>query len=196
MEYMKSFFKKIKWESLLTALFTIIVGIVFLCEPENSGNVLCIVAGVSFLVLGAALFVRYFASGFLFGTTFLASSVILIATGIFSLARPDVFMTVITFIFGIFLILDGILKIQDGVDCLRANVRAWWLLFIVAALSITLGFIIMFDSFDSIMVIAGISLIIDGVFDIITTLMFSSHVRKIEKRVRNVVHDVIENEEE
>lgn len=188
MNYIKKLFKKMKWETLITALMSIIVGILFLVEPENSSNVLCTVVGVAFVVLGAAMLVRYFASGLLFGSIHLIFSIILLAIGIFSLSKPDTFKIIITFIFGLFLIIDGLLKIQDGMDCYRANVKGWWVLFIVSVLSIVLGSLVMFGSFDSIMIFAGVSLIVDGVLDIITTLVFSSHVRKVEKRV----HDVIE----
>ena len=189
MNYIKNLFKKMKWETLITALITIVVGIVFLIEPENSSNILCLVIGISFVVLGAALLVRYFASGFLFGSTHLIMSVILLVIGIFSLSRPNAFKGIITVVFGIFLILDGLLKVKDGVDCCRAHVKGWWLLFVVSALSIILGSLVMFGSFDSIMIFAGISLIVDGVCDIITTLAFSSHVRKIEKRVHEVIEE-------
>ena len=85
--------------------------------------------------------------------------------------------------------IDGLLKIQDGVDCYHANVKGWWALFLVSALSIVLGSLVMFGSFDNIMIFAGISLIVDGVLDIVTTLVFSSHVRKVEKRVHEVIEE-------
>ena len=116
MNYIKSLFKKMKWETLITALMSIIVGILFLVEPENSSNVLCTVVGVAFVLLGAAMLVRYFASGFLFGSIHLIASIILLAIGIFSLSKPETFKIIITFVFGLFLMIDGLLKIQDGMD--------------------------------------------------------------------------------
>lgn len=189
MNYIKSLFKKMKWETLITALMSIIVGILFLVEPENSSNVLCTVVGVAFVLLGAAMLVRYFASGFLFGSIHLIASIILLAIGIFSLLKPETFKIIITFVFGLFLMIDGLLKIQDGMDCYRANVKGWWALFLVSVLSIVLGSLVMFGSFDNIMIFAGISLIVGGVLDIITTLVFSSHVRKVEKRVHEVIEE-------
>ena len=41
------------------------------------------------------------------------------------------------------------------------------------------------DYLNSKIVFAGISLIVDGVCDFVTTLVFSSHLRKTEKAIKN-----------
>ena len=76
---MKEFFRKIKWESLITALFAVIIGIVFLAVPEQSSTVVCYVAGAIFILLGAILLTRYLVTGLLFGSHLFVTSVILIA---------------------------------------------------------------------------------------------------------------------
>ena len=53
MEQIKSFFKKIKWETLITALFAIAIGIVFIVVPQSSADVICIVLGSVLIALGA-----------------------------------------------------------------------------------------------------------------------------------------------
>lgn len=43
---------------------------------------------------------------------------------------------------------------------------------------------VLFGKFDSIMLLAGISLIADGVFDLIVTLAFSKRIRTAREKLR------------
>ena len=51
----------------------------------------------------------------------------------------------------------------------------------LAVLTIVLGILVMFG--ESVMLLLGISLIIDGVSDIVTTLWLSAGVRKVKKEI-------------
>ena len=53
-----------------------------------------------------------------------------------------------------------------------------------ALASIALGCVVLFGKFDSIMLLAGISLIADGVFDLIVTLAFSKRIRTAREKLR------------
>ena len=89
--------------------------------------------------------------------------------------------------FGLFLVADGVGKIHDGIDCAKAKMPGWWVLFALAALSIVLGILVMFG--DSIMTLLGISLIVDGVCDIVTTAWLGAGVRKVRKEINEAVKD-------
>mgnify|MGYP004689449281 FL=1 len=59
--------------------------------------------------------------------------------------------------------------------------QGWWIWFLLAVLTIVLGILVMFG--ESVMPLLGISLIIDGVSDIVTTLWLSAGVRKVKKEI-------------
>lgn len=82
MDTLKSFFRKIKWETLVTALLAIVIGVLFIVFPENSGNVICYVAGGIFVFLGTFLMIRHFYSGSIFGSYMLIVSILLIVVGV------------------------------------------------------------------------------------------------------------------
>ncbi len=202
METLKSLVKKIKWETVLTAIMAIVVGIVFIVTPVSSGAVLCYVAGVMLLALGIYFFVKFFTAR-LAMPGFLVYGIMLMLLGIFCLVRPDMVLGVITVVFGIYLVLDGMFKVRDGIQCVRDHIKGGWMLFILAALTIVLGVIVMFGSFDSIMIMAGVSLIIDGVCDIIATIYYSAYVHKVKKTIKKEfershledVSDVVDSDE-
>ena len=196
MDSFKSFMKRIKWEALLAAVLAIIIGAMFIAFPENSGNILCYVGGSLFIALGLALFIAYFSSGLLFGSYFLIISIILFLVGVVCVSCPEIIKGFITVIFGIFLVADGVAKFQLGIDGMKMGIKGAWSLFIVSVLSIVLGFIVTFGTFEDVMLFSGISLIIDGISDIITTLVFSAKYQRATRNVKRVLKNVKSDAEE
>ena len=146
-------------------------------DAADVGDVICYVAGILLLASGIAAVVSYLASGRLFGSYALVSGIVLLVCGVFCLLRPEVIQGLLAVIFGVFLVIDGMVTLQDGIDCARAKLGGWWVLAALAVITIALGCVILFGKFDSIMLLAGISLIADGVFDLIVTLAFSKRIR-------------------
>ena len=192
MSEIKKFFTKLKWEKLVTAIVAIVLGIVFVADPNGSGDAVCKVAGVAMIVLAAAMLIRYFTSAQLFPENLIYSAVLLLL-GIFFIAKSGVVMTVLGLFFGIFLVIDGASKIRDGIDAAKAKIQGWWIWFILALLTIVLGVLVMFG--ESVMTLLGVSLIVDGVSDIVTTLWLSAGVRKVKKEIEKDEKDLGEMDE-
>ncbi len=192
MSEIKKFFTKLKWEKLVTAIVAIVLGIVFVADPNGSGDAVCKVAGVAMIVLAAAMLIRYFTSAQLFPENLIFSAVLLLL-GIFFIAKSGVVMTVLGLFFGIFLVIDGASKVRDGIDAAKAKMQGWWIWFILALLTIVLGILVMFG--ESVMTLLGVSLIVDGVSDIVTTLWLSAGVRKVKKEIEKDEKDLGEMDE-
>lgn len=192
MSEIKKFFTKLKWEKLVTAIVAIVLGIVFVADPNGSGDAVCKVAGVAMIVLAAAMLIRYFTSKQLFPENLIFSAVLLLL-GIFFIAKSGVVMTVLGLFFGIFLVIDGASKIRDGIDAAKAKIQGCWIWFLLALLTIVLGVLVMFG--ESVMTLLGVSLIVDGVSDIVTTLWLSAGVRKVKKEIEKDEKDLGEMDE-
>lgn len=192
MSEIKKIFTKLKWEKLVTAIVAIVLGIVFVADPNGSGDAVCKVAGVAMIVLAAAMLIRYFTSAQLFPENLIFSAVLLLL-GIFFIAKSGVVMTVLGLFFGIFLVIDGASKIRDGIDAAKAKIQGWWIWFLLALLTIVLGVLVMFG--ESVMTLLGVSLIVDGVSDIVTTLWLSAGVRKVKKEIEKDEKDLGEMDE-
>lgn len=192
MSEIKKFFTKLKWEKLVTAIVAIVLGIVFVADPNGSGDAVCKVAGVAMIVLAAAMLIRYFTAAQLFPENLIFSAVLLLL-GIFFIAKSGVVMTVLGLFFGIFLVIDGASKVRDGIDAAKAKIQGWWIWFLLALLTIVLGVLVMFG--ESVMTLLGVSLIVDGVSDIVTTLWLSAGVRKVKKEIEKDEKDLGEMDE-
>ena len=160
MNKVKKFFTKLKWENIIAAILAIVVGVLFIILPKDSADVLCLIAGILLICAGAFTLV-----------------------GTFCLTNPENIMEVLTVLFGLYIVIDGTTSIVDSVYCAKAKIKGWGLLLVLAILSIGLGTVVMFSTFDTIMIFAGCSLIIDGVCDIIETIVFSHKIKEAKKKL-------------
>lgn len=183
MNKVKKFFTKLKWENIIAAILAIVVGVLFIILPKDSADVLCLIAGILLIFAGAFTLVAYIFSGFFLGAHLLIVGIMLILLGTFCLANPENIMEVLTVLFGLYIVIDGATSIVDSVYCAKAKIKGWGLLLVLAILSIGLGTVVMFSTFDTIMIFAGCSLIIDGVCDIIETIVFSHKIKEAKKKL-------------
>ena len=58
--------------------------------------------------------------------------------------------------------------------------------FVLAVISMGLGVVVMFSEFDTVVIFAGVSLIIEGVRNIVTTAVFGKKIREAKKRIVTV----------
>ncbi len=183
MNKVKKFFTKLKWENIIAAILAIVVGVLFIILPKDSADVLCLIAGILLIFAGSFTLVAYIFSGFFLGAHLLIVGIMLILLGTFCLANPENIMEVLTVLFGLYIVIDGATSIVDSVYCAKAKIKGWGLLLVLAILSIGLGTVVMFSTFDTIMIFAGCSLIIDGVCDIIETIVFSHKIKEAKKKL-------------
>ena len=181
MNSIKKLFQKFKVESIVSAVFAIILGILFVAMPNSSANALCTVSGVFFIITGLTLIMAFVAGGFFFGGHLLILGIALLICGAFTLSYPNEFKDLIKIIFGIYIIVDGTTSLVDSIYCARAKIRGWFVLTIISVLSIILGSVLMLATFETIVIFMGCALIIDGICDLIEILVFSKKVREAKK---------------
>lgn len=190
MNEIKKLFQKIKVDRIVSAIIAIVIGILFVALPEDSSNVLCLVCGIMLIVGGVMSIMGFIAYGFIVGGHLLILGIALLLSGILCLVNPEVVTSILTIIFGIYIIVDGATSMIDSIYCAKAHVSGWFVLLLLSLLSIVLGTIVMFGKFDTVMIFAGCCLIIDGVSDIISTLAFSHKVKEAKKKLLDDINTI------
>lgn len=183
MKQIKKFFQKIKLEVIVTAVLAIILGILFIVMPNESADTLCTVSGILLICAGVVAIVAFIAYGFVFGGYLLILGIALILSGIFCLTYPVIVTELLTIIFGIYIIVDGTTSLIDSIYCARAHIKGWIFLTLLSIVAIALGTVVMFGTFDTIMIFAGYCLIIDGICDIIEVTLFSHKIKTAKKKI-------------
>lgn len=170
MERFRQFFKKLNLGNIGVSIALIIIGLLFILFPDGSATVICYFAGGVLALWGAILLVAYFTYGIkTAGSVDFAAGVALLCVAVLLFIKPALVAEFITVIFGIALIVDGAVKIQEFVALLKAKNKSAWIMLALAVVSAVLGFILAFNPFSShnaLMIFAGASLIADGVLDL------------------------------
>jgi len=190
MNEIKKFFRKFKVERIVSAILTVVIGILFIAVPKESMNVVATVSGIILIICGVSAIISFICQDFLFGGYLLITGISFILCGIFFLVNPDLIYSILRIVFGIYIIVDGAKAFVDACVLLKVKARGAFLLLCFSILTIILGAVVMFSTFEEIMMFIGICLIIDGVFDLIEIIAFSRHVRDAKKALLEN-HDTI-----
>ena len=176
MKYIKE-----NWSAILTALFLTTVGILLLVDSVRFASAILKIAGAVLIAFGGWDIFKYFraepaeaakGSAFFSGTVLITVGVFLIFSGS---ALAQLF-PVLAVAYGVMQIIFGYRKLQKTVDLIRMKKRLWWMTAISAGLSVLFGFIIALNPEMTLMgiwVFTGISMIIEGIYDLVALAMMA-----------------------
>lgn len=176
-------FRSIRFHLLLAALGYIAVGAVMLFIPDQFLAVVCYVIG--------ALLIAYGVIGMLMcwkdRTIRMAKifiGILTIAVGIFVIVQPKAFTAVLPIIFGLILLLDGILNLRHGIGLKKFGDPGFLSVIIVGVITVVLGAIVLIHPYGTAkftLRIIGVALIYSGISDFLV-LYRMNHARLIYER--------------
>lgn len=200
---MKGFMKDRAISCTVSALCFIALGIVLVGWPEDSLNWICRLLGIVLLVSGVVFIISYLtkkkASTVL--QYDLLIGVILALLGIWLLTNPAIIISFVQYIFGAILIIHGAIDIQGTFSLRSGGSGRWYPALLFAIATIALGAIIIlnpFASMSALVILIGISLIFDGITDILIVLSVGVNAHKINRAAKRAAEDanVIDSEGE
>lgn len=175
---MREFLIKIKNLSLITIAAGSIIGIVLLVRPDETVQFISILCGVTVIMLGIGAWISYFTK---FKSTILAIlGTLAVIAGIILCVRYRSIVSAVIFLFGVFVLVGGIVDLISAIDAKRNDLKSWIVSVIMSAVTIILGLIVIINPFDSVMVLTqllGAGLIVYAVMDLISFIQ----IRKIVK---------------
>lgn len=184
---MREYYIKLKNLSLITIVAGLIIGIVLLLKPDETVQIVSILCGATVILLGAGAWISYFAK--MQSTVLAILGTLAIISGIVICVKYKSIITVVLFLFGIFVLVSGVVDFISAIDARRNDLKSWLVSLLMSVVTIILGIIVIVNPFDSVMVLTrllGISLVIYAVMDFITFIQ----VRKIVKYNINPQIDV------
>lgn len=168
---MKKFLNNSK--SLIYCICEAIIGILILVNPISFTSAIVRIVGIVLAVMGVLDVIGYFRLSPEEGSMSqcLAKGLIFLAAGVFCVFRPEWFSNtfpVLAVIYGIGILVIGLIKVQWTVDILRNHLKFWFVPAIGALSSILLAVIILSNPFATVEVMwifVGISLIFEAIVD-------------------------------
>lgn len=170
--------KKIKVNIWLNALMLILIGVLLIVTPHESMEVITIVAGV--LIFGSGIldlvyYVNAWIESYFFRGTLFAG-ILKCILGIFVVMHASTMTLLFSYIFSIFIIVNGVNCMELAIYMRRIVPRHYgWFVFL-AIMVIAAGIIMLFVSPDTVStaaLIVGIVFIINGITDIILVCRLS-----------------------
>ena len=151
-------------------------GAVLIAAPDTLASAMCSVLGIASAVFGGVKIASYFSKD-LFRLAFqhdLAEGILLMILGVTAAVKPELFLGFIGVIFGVCVLADGLLKIQTAIDAKVFGVSKWWLILAAAIAADIAGFFLIINPVDSAAVVAvilGVTLVMEGLLNLITVLV-------------------------
>ena len=168
--------------SILTSILSIIIGLVLIFLPAVSNKVVGVIVGIVFLAFGINSVYNYFhRDGAKIYSLNLIFGVLYSILGIVIIIYPFSVMNFVTVCLGLFIIVNGISKINYGMWLKRGNEESWLVTLVTGAFLVTIGIMLVFNPFTALTLtqIAGAFLIITGVLNLSDTILFKNRAKQI-----------------
>ena len=184
--------KRAKGIYVAVSAVMILVGAVLMLFPGISLLTLCYLIGAFMIVFGAARIVAYFSKD-LFRLAFqfdLALGIFCALAGILILVHPGNIMRLLPVIIGLFILIDGVFKLQTAMDARRFGLARWYGIMILAILTCIFGLILIIDPFagsEAMMMLFGAAMIVDGIQNLCVVLYTVKTVKKVKKNLQDEI---------
>ena len=191
-------FRHLKASMFVMQLVYLALGLALVFAPDMSARVLCYACGAALLAVGLLAVWRFAAARqdrLLFAWFSLVYGVLFTVLGVFLLVRPDTVLTVLPAIFGAFVVLDSLGRIQNALELRRAGLVRWCGMLPFALVSVALGVLIILNPFAAMTAtvrLIGAVLLIESVLGLACALYTSLILRELEKAARRADDELIE----
>lgn len=188
MEVIEKRFKKFQLFSMLIALFSLVIGVLFLgFEKHLTIETIYYVVGCIIVISGLFSLVKYFYDGLandVYKLELVNGIVLLILGGFMLLYKFDNLFKVIGVFFGIYYLFMGFMKGYYTYNFFNSNEEVYPLFLMLTILTIVMGVLSLFNPFSSFMLISRlitIFLVVGSVFELMAASLFRKRAKNILK---------------
>ena len=172
-------FIKQNGSAIVAGLVELLVGILLFVNPIGFTSGILMAVGVVLLICGAVCLIHYFNTEPVQAALEqnFSKGLIMILLGGFLVLRTQqaiALFPLLTHLYGVAILIIGVVKLQQGIDLLRLKARYWFLAGVNAVLAILFASVILSNPFASTIIlwrVAAISLIVEAVLDVVVLIM-------------------------
>ena len=152
---MKSYVNKLSQVSIISSVAFIVIGLFLLIKPATTLSMISYVIGIIILVSGIISLIKYFSNHdkvnvYDFGLVF---GILNIIIAIVFISNPNMISSIIPLILGIWILVNGIIKLQFAINLRNQPKSNWGYSAIMSGINILLGLFLVFNPFKGAVVI-------------------------------------------
>jgi uncharacterized membrane protein HdeD (DUF308 family) len=196
---MERYIKNIGRESIFISCLLIVISLFMILKPVTVLSVIIIMFGYILVADGLIHFVSYFSirDEYRYFSYELAQAILDVILGFIVVCNVSSIEQVLPFVLGIWIILDGILKLQIAFNIRGIRDTKWGTMLAFSIISIVLGAAIMINpgsSMDIIIKLSGVVLLITQLFSIYDDVYILTQVKEVSNIVKDVTGEEVETE--
>ena len=183
---MYQFFKELKANYILSAVFCILFGLTLAVWPDVSSRVVCMGLGAVLALSGIVNLVTYFMQrdGRLVSQILLG--IILTVLGGWIIFNPGVLIMIIPVVIGVVVTVHGVHNLIQALELFKNDYSKWWVAMLLGGVTVGLGVLLVCNPFEAVntaIMLIGIFLVYDGISD----LWIISRVSKTARNIRQTM---------
>ena len=168
---MEGLLKKIKANMIVSSLLCVLLGLVLVLRPGLSVRIVCTAVGIVLILSGVTRIIDWFCArdGSMYAQMNLIFGIVLVVVGVWSVVKPDKVLAIIPIIVGIVIGMHGLNNLKQAIELWRDKYDKWWVAFILGALTVGLGVLLIcrpFAAIDTVVMLIGFFMIYDGLSNI------------------------------
>lgn len=172
---------------ILSSVILCITGLVFMIFSGTVVNMIGWVLGGIFCVVGLIYLIGYIRRQLFLSELFF--SIISLVAGILLLIHPGWIMSILSIIVGVYILIEGALKLKIAIDAKKQQARGWWVLLVIALISIGISIVLIVNPFGISKIfifLLGVALLLNGIENIIHAV----YTKKILKDMSTEIIDM------
>lgn len=193
--------KRIKLDFVIEAVVMIVVGIVLAVWTEVSLDIMARVLAILLILVGGIFIISYFIhkERNLASSGGLGVGIVIAAIGCWIFINPGTFTDFIPKLFGLFIIVSGINNLVQTISLIRYKSKTWIASLIITIITFALGAFLLFNPTDAkeiAVTLIGAFLIIDGVTNLITSILVGVATKRVEQEKNAIDAEAVVIEED
>jgi len=191
MEKTKNVKRKIKFGLFVVGLLLLVIGGACLIKPNEMLNAFSWIVGLLMLLAGIILFLVWgrFRESMPEPSLLFFSAFMQVLLGILFMVNPAWLSSGVGFVFGFWVLFEGVSIVLESIDFHRDGYKRWWLSCIIGVIAVLIGIMLVFrvNLAESVLAIfIGLGIIISGV----GYFMKLSGINKFERLIKEVKEDM------
>lgn len=190
--------KKIYNISLISSILLFVFGLLMAINSEAFLKTMTIILGVILIIIGVFPIFEYFRTkGSLGAGIGLISGIFSVVCGLMFLFNEDMLMILVPVFIGVWMIINGINKIQLALQLRDDNENTWIITFIYSIIIVILGGFFVIKPVSGANLVAttvGIVLCIYAIFDIVDCVLIKIKVKKFVDEVKEIDSNVVDEQ--